>query len=319
MVQLGEVARPIGDVADPFVQPRVQACRVAADGIPVAVERVVAVVVALGERRMRPVRLDADGGDRHAGEQGAIRVGADDVPVHQLLDHDDDPLGGEGRLALDPDQAPDLDVALGVGALGVDDRDVGVERRNDRDLVVGRVGRGDPLDERVGRRQVRSGIRAERVEGEMRRPRHVSADHPEVAVLLDLQAPGLDGAPDGVERAHAGVPEPREDELPGAAGGHHLVVHQVRGQPGQGQVAPALADDLVPGRERDEVGEPLDRDQVPVMDVGGDGLRQRENLAGRAVSLRSRASPVAGGWGSRPMPAPRRTGRWRCPPRPRPR
>jgi hypothetical protein len=81
-----------------------------------------------------------------------------------------------------------------------------------------------------------------------------------------------------VERADARVAQPRKDELPGAAGGHHLVVDEVRGEPGQGQVTPALADDLVARGERDEVGEPLDRDQVAVVDVGGDRLAQRDDL-----------------------------------------
>jgi hypothetical protein len=99
-----------------------------------------------------------------------------------------------------------------------------------------------------------------------------------VAVLLDLEILALDRAPDGMERADARVAEPREDELPGAAGGDQLVVDEVRREPGQGQVTPALADDLVASGERDEVGEALDRDQVAVVDVGRDRLAQRDDL-----------------------------------------
>ena len=67
---------------------------------------------------------------------GPVRVGPDDRLVHQLLDHDDHPLGGEGRLLLAAEQAPDLGVAGRVGALGVDDRDVGLQRRDGVDVAV---------------------------------------------------------------------------------------------------------------------------------------------------------------------------------------
>ena len=49
-------------------------------------------------------------------------------------------------------------------------------------------------------------------------------------------------------------------------------------QPGEGQVAPALADDLVAGREPDEVGESLDRDRVAVADELGDRVAHGRDL-----------------------------------------
>src|SRR2546427_4052341 len=39
-----------------------------------------------------------------------------------------------------------------------------------------------------------------------------------------------------VQRADAGVPRPREHELPGAPGGDHLVIDQVRGESGEREV-----------------------------------------------------------------------------------
>ena len=59
------------------------------------------------------------------GDDRPVGVGADDRLVDQLLDHDDDPVGRERGLLLAAQQAPDLGVAGGIGALGVDDRDVG--------------------------------------------------------------------------------------------------------------------------------------------------------------------------------------------------
>ena len=65
-------------------------------------------------------------------------------------------------------------------------------------------------------------------------------------------------------------------------------------QPGQGQVALALADDLVAGGERDEVGEPLDRDGVAVADELGDGVAHRRDLGGGAHARHYPAASVAG-------------------------
>ena len=65
------------------------------------------------------------------------------------------------------------------------------------------------------------------------------------------------------------------------AAGHHLVVDEIGRQPGQREIALALANDLVTGRETDEVGEALDGDRVAVMHELGDGITHRGDL-GRA-------------------------------------
>ena len=97
-----------------------------------------------------------------------------------------------------------------------------------------------------------------------------------------------------VQRADARVAAPREDQLAGAARADDLVVDEVRGHPGERQVAPALADDLVPGGERDEMGEPLERDRVAVVHELGHGIGQRHDLghtrnaSGRPVTGQSR-------------------------------
>jgi hypothetical protein len=102
-----------------------------------------------------------------------------------------------------------------------------------------------------------------------------------VAVLLDLQRERpavLHGVPEPVQAAHAGVAGPGEDQLAGAASADELVVHDVGGHPHQGQVAPALPDDLVAGGHRDQVREPFEGDRVAVVDEIGDRVGERGEL-----------------------------------------
>src|SRR4029079_13975258 len=93
------------------------------------------------------------------------------------------------------------------------------------------------------------------------------------------------------------VPRPGEHQLPGAAGGDHLVVDEIGREPAEREVPPPLPDDLVPRREADEVGEALDHHRVAVADVRRDGLPHGGDLGRRgggaqAISL-SRASIIA--------------------------
>ena len=106
----------------------------------------------------------------------------------------------------------------------------------------------------------------------------VAVRHPGVAVLLDLQRLGLHRLAEPVQRADARVAAPGEDQLARAAGADQLVVDDVGGHPHQRQIALALADDLLPGGDRDQVGEALQRDGVPVMDQIGDGIGEGSDL-----------------------------------------
>jgi hypothetical protein len=89
----------------------------------------------------------------------------------------------------------------------------------------------------------------------------------------------LDAAADGVQRPHPGVAHPGEHQLAGDPGADHLVVDHVGGEPAEGEVALALADHLVPGGERDQVREPLDRQGVAVANQFPDRCRHADDLA----------------------------------------
>jgi len=145
-----------------------------------------------------------------------------------------------------------------------------------------------PATSALRHREVGLEVGAEGHEGELRRPGRVAGDHPEVAVLLQLEAGfrALGDATDGIEAAHARVAEPAEDQLPGHSRRHHLVVNDIRRHPGEDQVAPALANDLVTGGEGDEVREALDRDRVAVPYELGDGVVHRGDLGAQPHALR---------------------------------
>ena len=250
----------------PFVQVALERRRIAGNAVPRQVGGVVPVVVALHETGMGAPRLLHHGVHHDRGDLGAVRVGAHHVLRDDLLDHHDHPARGEGRFPLGAHQAPDLGVAPGVGALRVHDGDVGVKRRNRVEGLPGE-GTGDLLQVRIDPGEVGAPVTAQREEGEARRGRLVAAEQPEMGVLLDFERPRIgpfDRPPHGVQRAHARVAEPAEDELAGGAGGHHLVHEQVRRQAHESEVAPPLADDFVSGGKRDQVGEPLQHDRVPV-------------------------------------------------------
>jgi hypothetical protein len=102
-----------------------------------------------------------------------------------------------------------------------------------------------------------------------------------VAVLVDLEGvrPAvLDGVAEPVQRADARVAAPAEHQPAGHAHADHLLVDQVRGHPDQREVAALLADHLLPGQRRDEVGEALEGQHVAVVDQAGDRLAQACDL-----------------------------------------
>ena len=86
-----------------------------------------------------------------------------------------------------------------------------------------------------------------------------------MAVFFDLERPrpaAFDRIAQTVQRPDARVSAPREHQLARAAAADHLVVEQVRRHPNERQIADPLADDLVTGRERDQVRETFERNAI---------------------------------------------------------
>ena len=230
---------------------------------------------------MRAPRLDHHGIHDQARDDRPVRVGTDHRFVHELLDDDDHPVCRERRLLLAAQQAPDLGVAAGRGALRVDDGHVRLQRRDgvDRLLAVRRL---DRPDERIGDGQVGLEVAAQREERQVHGARRVAPDHAEVAVFLDLERFArelpFDPAADGTQPPDSWIAEPREHELRCHAAGDHLVVDEVRREARQREITFVLTDDLVAGRERDEVREALDCYGIAVAHEIGDRVAHGRDL-----------------------------------------
>ena len=158
---------------------------------------------------------------------------------------------------------------LRVGLLRVDDRDVEVERRHRGQPFAGERA-GDRLDRVRVLGQRRAVVAAQDRERQAGGGGDVAVGHPGVAVLLDLELVLLHRLAEAVQRADARVAAPGEDQLARAAGADQLVVDDVRRHPHERQIALALADDLLPRGDGDQVGEALERDGVAVVDEVGD-------------------------------------------------
>ncbi len=93
-----------------------------------------------------------------------------------------------------------------------------------------------------------------------------------MAVFADLQRlrPRMfDRIAQPVQRADAGITAPGKPQCRRTTGADQLVVDQVRGHAHQVQVALALADHLVAGRMRNQMGEAFHRHAVAIGDQLG--------------------------------------------------
>ena len=166
------------------------------------------------------------------------------------------------------------------GLLRVDDRHIGGQRGHGDQLLPGERAR----DRRhlSAAHQVGSDIAAHQRAGHSGRAGRVAIGHARVAVLLDLDRPRpsvLDGVAEAVKRAHTRVSTVGEDETAGRSHPDHLVEDKIGRHPDQLELLLALAQQLVSGRERDQVGEPLQCDAVAVADELVDRLGQRDDLS----------------------------------------
>src|SRR2546427_8190499 len=84
-----QIGGAVRDAVDELVEVAPQLGGIARDRLPRDVEVIVAVVIALRVRRVRPPRLHHDRVHDHSGDRGAVRVRADHALVDQLF-YDDD-------------------------------------------------------------------------------------------------------------------------------------------------------------------------------------------------------------------------------------
>ncbi len=201
---------------------------------------------------------------------------------------------GEHRLLLDARDPPELDVALTIGLLGVDDRDVGAQRRDRRELLAGEWA-GDRPD--LGAlRQIGPPVAAHNPEREVSRSGGVTIRHPGMGVLGDLDRPRppvLDRIPEAVKRTDPRIAPVGEDQLASHAHPDHLVVEDIRGHPDQLQLGALLAQHLVTGGERDQVGKSFERHAVAIVDELSDGVFDRNQVSHECVRYANSCPPCA--------------------------
>ena len=227
---------------------------------------------------MRPAGNLADGTDGPARQHAGVGVSLQ-VVDHLLYRHDCG-LGGEHGFLLHAQNTLDQHVALPVGLGRVDDTDIGTQRGKGRQLFTGE-GTGDGLDVRVDLTQARADVAAHQRKRHVRSASLVGVGHGGVAVFLDLQRhrPAvLDRIPHAAQQAHPRIASVGEDQPGHAAHTDELVVDHIRGHPHQGQVAPPLANDLVRGCVRDQVGKTLQRDAAAIGDAARDGGLQWDEI-----------------------------------------
>ncbi len=265
-----------------LVDPLQEGVAVAGDGVPGLVEGVGALVVAVrvggegasghdGDRRHRPRR-----------EDHGVRAARPEIVDH-FLHCDDRALGGKHRLLLHPDDSLQHHVAGAVGALRVDDRDVGTKRRHGRQLLAG-IGAGDRADRRIDLGEVDALIAAEHRKRQVGGAGLVGVRHRRVAVLLELKRLGpavLHRVAQPMQRPDAGIAAPGKDELLRRPDADQLVVDQVRRHADQRQPLLLLADDLVPRGEGDQMREAFHGDAVAIVHVAPDRLGEGEERGHR--------------------------------------
>ena len=112
-------------------------------------------------------------------------------------------------------------------------------------------------------------------------------NHAKVRVLLQLERRGLafNGSPKGMEGARSRIAGPGENQLPGTAGGDHLIVDQIRREAAERQSSTSLPNDFVAGCKTDEVGEAFDDDGVAIMNMRGNGVAHGDHLKGCSSEL----------------------------------
>jgi hypothetical protein len=126
-------------------------------------------------------------------------------------------------------------------------------------------------------RQICADVAAQHAERQARGSGRVSGGHSGMRMLVDRERlrPGIfDRIAQPIQRTDARIAAPRKCQCARAAAADQLVVDQIRRHADQMQSASLLANDLVTGRERNQVRETLERDALAVADELGDDFAE---------------------------------------------
>ena len=147
-----------------------------------------------------------------------MRLGSERITdfIHDLFRGQDHLLGGKGSFLLLADDAPDMGIALGIGALHVHDGHIRVEARDDHHLLAG-IWIDDRAVQGVGVLQVAGSGLVHGHEGQPGGAGLQAGDHAEVRIFLPFQLAGFDRGAHDAQRAHARVAHVGEDHFAGAA------------------------------------------------------------------------------------------------------
>ena|SRR5437870_7259592 len=154
-------------------------------------------------------------------------------PIAYFFDSDDHCFRGKHGFFLDADDSPQLDIAPGVRALRVNDRDVGIHGSNRRDFLSCEW----TVDESNGRRMLREigfGIPPQNAEWQPRGSRGQGRGEPRVVVLFEFEwnRPSLlDGIPEPMQQPQARISGPRKDQFSYTTHADHLIANQVSTEP----------------------------------------------------------------------------------------
>src|SRR5882724_4604161 len=258
--------------------PGLERLALARDAVPGLIKSVVALVIALGIRRPGTMRHEADGAHDEMRENAGVGRGFQ--ALDDFLHGYDGTLGGQDDLLLHAHDSPQQHIAAAIGALGMDHTHIGPHRRNGGKLLA-RKGTGDALDRGIHLGKIVADMAAEYGEGQSAGSGGIGVGHVGMDALVDLQRlrPILfDRLAQSVERAHARIASPGEDQLARQAHADDLVIDQIGGHADQCQIALALANRLQRRRRGDQMGKAFEGDAIAVLDQMPHRLGQTRNF-----------------------------------------
>jgi hypothetical protein len=128
------------------------------------------------------------------------------------------------------------------------------------------------------RANIGPGIAAQYGEGQARRTSDKPIRETSVSMFIEIQGVWpimFDGVAKTVEGTHSGITAPRKNQLSSATRADQLVAYQIGRQSHQREITTSLPNYFVARGERDQMGEPLERDHVAIMNVRRDSRLQR--------------------------------------------